>query len=146
MSKTKYALEVSTEIIRKIEKSKLGDINFSSCGGIVYVHSHFPFYRAYELAEQLCSNAKDKAKKEENKVNGRAQSYLDFELLQAGVVSTITHTIKERALEDIIIYKDGVIQSAQPIMIKRESALTKVSIDFCAHNTCYYACFGYFFV
>ncbi len=49
---------------------------------------------------------------------------------ETNAVHTIVHTIKERALEEIIIYKDGVIQSAQPIMIKRESVLTKVSIDF----------------
>ena len=63
--------------------------------------------------------------------NGNREHEFTYSITsETGVVSTITHTIKERALEDIIIYKDGVIQSAQPIMIKRESALTKVSIDF----------------
>lgn len=63
--------------------------------------------------------------------NGNREHVFTYSITsETGVVSTITHTIKERALEDIIIYKDGVIQSAQPILIKRESALTKVSIDF----------------
>ena len=43
---------------------KLAEINgadekpYAACAGVTLVHSHFPFYRAYELAEQLCSNAK----------------------------------------------------------------------------------------
>ena len=35
---------------------------FSACAGICYCHPHYPFHRAYEIAEELCSNAKAKSK------------------------------------------------------------------------------------
>lgn len=31
---------------------------YSACAGVAFVHRKYPFYRAYELAEELCSNAK----------------------------------------------------------------------------------------
>ena len=31
---------------------------YAACAGVAIVHQKYPFYRAYELAEQLCSNAK----------------------------------------------------------------------------------------
>ncbi|OUQ43215.1 hypothetical protein B5E65_05425 [Gemmiger sp. An120] len=31
---------------------------YAACAGIALVHTKFPFYQAYELAEELCSNAK----------------------------------------------------------------------------------------
>lgn len=34
------------------------DRNYSACAGVAIVHQKYPFYRAYELAEELCSNAK----------------------------------------------------------------------------------------
>lgn len=32
--------------------------NYSACAGVAIVHQKYPFYKAYELAEELCSNAK----------------------------------------------------------------------------------------
>lgn len=37
-------------------------IQLSACAGVAIVKSHFPFYRTYELSEQLCKSAKKKAK------------------------------------------------------------------------------------
>ena len=31
---------------------------YSACAGVVLIHKKFPFYKAYELSERLCSNAK----------------------------------------------------------------------------------------
>ena len=31
---------------------------YSACAGVAIVHQKYPFYKAYELAEELCSNAK----------------------------------------------------------------------------------------
>ncbi len=32
--------------------------NYTACAGVAIVHQKYPFYKAYELAEMLCSNAK----------------------------------------------------------------------------------------
>lgn len=40
------------------QENKVDKKNYSACAGVAIVHQKYPFYRAYELAEQLCSNAK----------------------------------------------------------------------------------------
>lgn len=46
----------------------------SCCGGIAIVPATYPFYRAYELAEQLCDSAKKKSRKYDS-------SLIDFAVL-----------------------------------------------------------------
>lgn len=53
-------------------------IKLSSCAGIAIVKSKYPFYRAYRLAEELCSNAKRKGR-----VDGT--SWLDFQVALTGI-------------------------------------------------------------
>ena len=56
----------------------------SGCAGVAIVKSHFPFYRAYQLAEDLCSSAKKKAKTlAGEKLN--IGSWFDFHIVQSGV-------------------------------------------------------------
>ena len=38
--------------------SALGERGYAACAGVALVHQKYPFYKAYELAEELCSNAK----------------------------------------------------------------------------------------
>ncbi|MGN0465819.1 MAG: Cas10/Cmr2 second palm domain-containing protein [Lachnospiraceae bacterium] len=53
---------------------------FSICAGIAYMHSHFPFRDAYEIAEQCCENAKKRAKEAEHKVDGMIGNWVDFQI------------------------------------------------------------------
>lgn len=53
---------------------------FSICAGIAYMHSHFPFRDAYEIAEQCCENAKERAKEEKHKVDGMIGNWIDFQI------------------------------------------------------------------
>ncbi len=57
-------------------------LNMTSCAGISIVRSKYPFYRAYILAEELCSNAKKtmRLKDKENQ-----SSYLDFHVAYGGL-------------------------------------------------------------
>lgn len=48
--------------------------NLSCCGGMAIVPAKYPFFRAYELAEQLCSLAKTKSRQNDD-------SWLDFAIL-----------------------------------------------------------------
>lgn len=52
----------------------LGDSAMYSCGGIAILNTSYPFFRGYELAEQLCANAK-----KESRENG--SSWIDFAIL-----------------------------------------------------------------
>lgn len=54
---------------------------YSSCAGICIFHSHYPFARAYSLAEQACESAK-------KNVHGkciREESWVDFHYIHNGV-------------------------------------------------------------
>ncbi len=113
------ALDLVKEIMESIEEEflapydkngnivdvKMKDNKFSSCAGICFIHSHFPFATAYELAEESCSFAKGEAKKKENRIetmlldgNGnkytRPASFLDFEICDVGVVRNIENDRK----------------------------------------------------
>ena len=46
-------LQILSEI-----KNKEDEKGYSACAGVVLIHKKFPFYKAYELSERLCSNAK----------------------------------------------------------------------------------------
>ena len=61
-------------------KENIKRYGFSVCAGIAYVHSHFPFYIGYEVAEACCDSAKDRAKKPENKDGDRVGNYVDFQI------------------------------------------------------------------
>lgn len=50
------ALECAATYLRKLDEITKGE--FSACAGITMVHQKYPFHRAYNLAEDLCSSAK----------------------------------------------------------------------------------------
>lgn len=61
---------------------------FSVCAGAAYVHSHFPFRSAYDVAEACCSSAKKRAKTEENKFltdsgEERIGNWVDFQICKS---------------------------------------------------------------
>jgi len=58
-----------------------GNEALSACAGIAIVKSHFPFYRAYELAEELCGSAKKKAKTLNKENPG---SWMDYHIVYSG--------------------------------------------------------------
>lgn len=99
--KSKDSLNITKEIMEMIEENYLGDNPnniFTSCAGIAYTHRHFPFHKAYEIAEQCCSLAKKRAKTEENKYTlnlndklvKRPSSYIDFEIIKAGIIKEVS--------------------------------------------------------
>ncbi len=60
VSEGRIGIECATIFLEKLN-SKINSVdgkNYSACAGVAIVHTKFPFYRAYELAEALCSNAK----------------------------------------------------------------------------------------
>lgn len=52
----------------------IGDSGLSCCAGVAIVPAKYPFFRAYELAEQLCSVAKKKSRQDDS-------SWLEFAIL-----------------------------------------------------------------
>ena len=101
--KGEFAIESAVNIIKGIEKHHLENtnINFTACAGISFVHKHFPFSVAYNMAEELCQNAKFEAKmnyhaKVKNSNIERPSSFIDFDICQEGIIRDISNDRKSR--------------------------------------------------
>ena len=81
----RIALDIVKEYINSIKKGFMYEqkYEFSACAGIAIVHSHFPFYKGYQIAEQCCAIAKIRAKNE-GMVNGKIGNFVDFEYCYSG--------------------------------------------------------------
>jgi hypothetical protein len=67
----RIAVELAATALEVFQKSSIEEFDNSTvyaCAGIAIVKSHFPFSRAYELAEALCKQAKDYVKSESSGV------------------------------------------------------------------------------
>lgn len=64
--------------------------NHSLSAGVLITKSHMPFYRAYRLSEELCSEAKKK-----RMVNENTGNWIDFHIAYGGFSGTISE-IRER--------------------------------------------------
>lgn len=53
---------------------------YTACAGVALVHMKYPFYEAYELAEQLCSSAKSFGSNISPQDNGRFVSSIDWHI------------------------------------------------------------------
>lgn len=63
----------------------------TACAGIAFVHSHFPFYEAYCIAEESCSDAKKKWYQRREKESSE-NCFLDFRILKGSEVGgTVRH-------------------------------------------------------
>lgn len=56
----RIGLECAAVFIDKLgsRRNKVDEEGYAACAGVAIVHQKYPFYKAYELAEMLCSNAK----------------------------------------------------------------------------------------
>lgn len=56
----------------------------TACAGVAVFHSHFPFSKAYEIAEECCESAKEK-----NRMNGSGNCIVDFQYIYSGVTGDL---------------------------------------------------------
>lgn len=81
----KIALQCTRQFIKCIEEENIGkeEIDqFHVCAGIYVMHTHFPFSRGYEMAEQLCDNAKKRSR-------NHPGNYLDFHINYGGILNDL---------------------------------------------------------
>ena len=53
---------------------------FSVCAGAAFMNSHFPFHIGYDVAEECCESAKERAKDGKNMDQGRIGNFVDFHI------------------------------------------------------------------
>ncbi len=77
----KIGISAAIHFLKELERR-----GYYACAGVAIVKKAFPFYRAYELAEELCSSAKKKAKGiDEND----PKSFIDFHIVTSGVMTDL---------------------------------------------------------
>lgn len=76
----RLGVHFAEKFIEFFSKEKVSDgKTISSCAGVAIVKTKYPFFRAYELAEQLCKEAKKESRKTEPE-----SSWLDFHIAYGG--------------------------------------------------------------
>ena len=84
----RIGIEVARRILEKLNvKTNSEDgKNYSACAGVAIVHSKYPFYKAYALSEELCSNAKKAiAKGGEGAATSAIDWHIEFGELYGGI-------------------------------------------------------------
>lgn len=82
------AVPIAAGFMRKLlQMQQEEEKKITACGGIAFVHSHFPFRVAYSIAEKSCGQAKNAwyQKKREGK-NGVETCFLDFQVIKESEV------------------------------------------------------------
>lgn len=73
---------------------------YSACAGVAIVHQKYPFYRAYQLAEMLCSNAKKYGADISPEDNGRSISSIDWHIEFGELMDNLSEIRKAYLTED----------------------------------------------
>lgn len=84
LCRAELAVPVTTAFMMKLmQKQRNVARKITACGGIAFVHSHFPFRVAYSIAEESCSRAKNKWYSQNGR-EGRenASCFLDFQIIK----------------------------------------------------------------
>lgn len=73
---------------------------YSACAGVAIVHQKYPFYRAYQLAETLCRNAKKYGATISPEDNGRSISSIDWHIEFGELMDNLSDIRKVYLTED----------------------------------------------
>lgn len=123
--KGRLALSLSESFLSTINRKTVDNkYRQSACAGIYFVHSHFPFHIAYDLAEQVCESAKKKAKayasfelsknSKNKKINYEeaafnVRSWIDFDISFKGLTSTLEYSRSKiynlPELDNVVMFK-----------------------------------------
>lgn len=91
----RIGIELARICIEKIQEKEIMGVPLNACGGVAIVKAHYPFSRAYELAEELCQNAKNQIQ-----ANGPDASYLDWHVDQAELDDSLSAIRKDYIADD----------------------------------------------
>lgn len=100
------------QLTKESRKNCVDNRGYSACAGVAIVHQKYPFYRAYELAEMLCSRAKKVGAILSEEDDGRSVSLIDWHI-EFGEMKDSLEEIDAEYISD-----DGQPMSTRPYIIK----------------------------
>ena len=78
----RIAIDLAVNFVERINKAVFTDGKaYWACAGIAIVKPHYPFWRAYELAEALCQSAKARSKRYDDKKG----CWIDYQIVYSGL-------------------------------------------------------------
>lgn len=96
-------VEAYLDSVQNYHKNKGSKWRYSSCAGICIFHSHYPFSKAYSIAEQACD---DYAKEKVHLINidGSVveQGWVDFHFIHSGIGGNLNEIRKTQGTDDCI--------------------------------------------
>ena len=121
VSEGRIGLECARIFIEKlsVKKNEIDKKGYSACAGVAIVHQKYPFYKAYELAEELCSYAKKGGAQISPTDDGRNVSSIDWHI-EFGEIKDSMEEIRK----DYISY-DGENMSGRPYLVTANEEIMK---------------------
>ncbi len=93
----RLGVALAEEFLREISIKSVNGKRLSACAGVAIVKTHFPFYRAYQLAERLCNSAKLKGKIIAlNAEREMEENWLDFHIVYSGIRTELNELRKRQ--------------------------------------------------
>ncbi len=109
----RIGLECAKIFISKLSgrRNAVDKRGYAACAGVAIVHQKYPFYRAYELAEKLCSSAKKAGAKISESDDGRNVCAIDWHI-EFGEIKDSIEEINRDYIAD-----DGHILTNRPYIV-----------------------------
>lgn len=86
----RLGIHFAEKFIESFEKQVVSDgLPLTACAGIAITKTKYPFSRAYEMAEQLCSEAKKASRLMADSSRRRMASWLDCQIFYGGISGTL---------------------------------------------------------
>ena len=95
-------------------KNRVDKDGYAACAGVAIVHQKYPFYKAYELAEMLCSNAKKAGAALSGDGSGSDVSVIDWHI-EFGEIRDTLDKIRADYLD-----AEGKSISGRPYIVRAE--------------------------
>lgn len=125
--RAELAVPIAAGFMMKLLQMQDGEEKkITACGGIAFVHSHFPFRVAYSIAEKSCGQAKNAWYEEKKqKRSAMAVCFLDFQVIKD---SEVEFSLKNRNYQkrpyslgiDENRTRDNSLESLYDVLVKME--------------------------
>lgn len=98
----KIGVYLAKLFIEKLQEGELSDGKpLYACAGVAITNYKYPFYRGYQIAEELCSIAKAKSRELKEKTDNKQKSWLDFHVVFGGISDSVSEIRETQYNNDI---------------------------------------------
>lgn len=108
----RFAMEYTQAYLKSVQdyqRENGSEWMYSSCAGICIFHSHYPFSKAYSMAEQACENAKKKVHGQQDIME---EGWADFHYIHNGIGGSLDN-VRERQGTEICMARPWLIAGGE---------------------------------